>query len=566
MEKNSSGDERTHLDDLHRSLSKWQRTFAALRMRVGVSGAYAIGVALLFLTAGFFVVKYYPFVQSLQGAFQEDRSAPPVEGAINVVVAKLARDTGASDSRALIIRSLRGLEGIGVAVRTREVIVTSDAAAERLQAEAQADVLVWGEVFRVGDQTEVELRMRVSESPQQLVRAYRPDARTFLLPRLFARDAVAVVGLTVFSRLHAARAADFEAGWLQTVSDNAASVERLLNAPASLLSALQRGQLELELGSSYVRIGEARGSASDIERGVVVIRRASDAFPKQQQPFLWATSQGRLAEGLRALANMRGSLETLVDSIGAHQAQLSVLAERGVPRQTSATHQNLCIGFLTYAAHYQGSREGKNALLLVARDHCSKALELAQSLGVDEFGASSAARRAFIASAQLNLGLVWLTEGEMERRAETIERAVALMTEALRGFDRELQPSQWANAKHNVGIALLSHGRLTANRKLVAKAIEELRDASVIRTEVANASTFAQTQDVLGSAYYILSILDRDLGSLEFAFSHYQASAKVRTAERWPLRSDDAKQKLEQVSTLRSRIRSGEPWPEIPRQ
>jgi tetratricopeptide (TPR) repeat protein len=135
------------------------------------------------------------------------------------------------------------------------------------------------------------------------------------------------------------------------------------------------------------------------------------------------------------------------------------------------------------------------------------------------------------AMTQNNLGLAWgaLPTGE---RDANLRRAIDCYAAALRVYNEQHFPQQWATAQNNLGNAW---GDLpTGDRDENLRRAIECREAALrVYTEQAFPLGWAMTQNNLGTAWWALPTGDRD-ENLRRAIERYKAALRVYTEQAFP--------------------------------
>jgi tetratricopeptide (TPR) repeat protein/pimeloyl-ACP methyl ester carboxylesterase len=150
-------------------------------------------------------------------------------------------------------------------------------------------------------------------------------------------------------------------------------------------------------------------------------------------------------------------------------------------------------------------------------------LSLACANGPEETGA-----------ALIDLGLALTILGERETGATRLEEAVEAYHGALREYDRERVPLEWAMTQNNLGNALALLGEHQSEAAHLEQAVDAFRAALQEYTRERAPLDWAMTQNNLGNALFLLGGRESGTTHLEQAVDAFKAALREHTRARVP--------------------------------
>jgi CHAT domain-containing protein/tetratricopeptide (TPR) repeat protein len=282
----------------------------------------------------------------------------------------------------------------------------------------------------------------------------------------------------------------------------------------SSLPAVVAGTLQANLWEAlYTHPAADRAGA--LEEGIVLLRDALGAFPRDRYPQQWAMITSNLA--LTLTDRPQGARATNLDeAIAGFQAALEVFTPAAKPLVWAITQNNLGDAL---RQRISGDRADNYEQALA---HFTAALDVyTRELYPAEW-----------ANTQNNLGVLY-GDRLAGDRAENLEQAIACYLSALEIFTHQSAPAAWAMTQNNLGIAYKNRIRGDAAENL-ERSIACYSAALTVRTRDAMPADWGATQNNLGKAF-----ADRVRGeraeNLEQAITCFATALEVRTRENAPV-------------------------------
>jgi len=388
----------------------------------------------------------------------------------------------------------------------------SAARAERVLADHQAALVIWGGVAKQGENLRLFVRGAGRQETQTIVfdkGAWkdRPDGS---LGEVLAAVALSQVAPAT------QEAGQFLVFRLRPVVTRL----RALLAEPRLLPTAERPNLHHALGLVCSVIGEQAGDNEALKQAIVAFRAALEEWPRERVPFQWATTQNNLGNALNALGERESGTGRLVEALQAFRAALEEWTRERVPLQWATTQNNL-----GNALSRLGERESGTARLEEAAQAYRAALEewTRERVPLDWAGTQS------------NLGNALRALGERETGTDRLAEAVSVYRAALEERTRARVPLQWAKTQNNLGNALLRLGERENGTGRLEEAVAAYRLALEEWTRERVPLDWAMTQNNLGTALSTLGERESGTGRLEEAVAACRAALEERTHERVPL-------------------------------
>ena len=139
------------------------------------------------------------------------------------------------------------------------------------------------------------------------------------------------------------------------------------------------------------------------------------------------------------------------------------------------------------------------------------------------------------AMTQNNLGSAYIELAEVEDKAENCNRAIKSFEEALKVYTLERFPMQYAAIQNNLGTAYQTLAEVQNKAENCKKAIEAFEEALKVYTLERFPMDYTVTQNNLGAAYRNLADVENKTENCNRAIKAYKEALKVRTLERFPM-------------------------------
>ena len=141
----------------------------------------------------------------------------------------------------------------------------------------------------------------------------------------------------------------------------------------------------------------------------------------------------------------------------------------------------------------------------------------------------------FMAASFATLGKVLGMIGQRRRGTRYLEDAINAFREALRRFDPESTPMQWANTQNGLGNALGWLGQRSADNALLQQSIEAFEQALTKQNEELCAYNWASTMNNMAAVLQTLGRKDNNPRILKRSVESYKAVLRVWTRATVPL-------------------------------
>jgi tetratricopeptide (TPR) repeat protein len=252
---------------------------------------------------------------------------------------------------------------------------------------------------------------------------------------------------------------------------------------------------------------------------------------------LKATTLGRLANALEALAERELGTTRIKEAIGAYNDALKLTSRRENPLSW-ASFQNDLGGALAIL----GERDtNASALNESARAYHQALLEYTREKVPLKW-----------AMVKHNLAATLWALGTRRGRLRNLEKAISCFLEALEERTSDKRPFEWAMTQHSLGVALLDLGRMTEDEIKLKAACVALECSLTVNTKQANIVKWIESSLSLANAKGELGELTTDLVLLEQAIGIHRGVAQELTLGDLPrLRS------LTQMSLAENLLRRG---------
>lgn len=271
---------------------------------------------------------------------------------------------------------------------------------------------------------------------------------------------------------------------------------------AAAQTASERQSARQQLAQGLALHGERDSTSQTLDEAVSVCRAAlAEPTPGQTDDEHAALLQV-LAEALCLLGTRGRGTAVLEESVQCAEAALHLRPRERAPQDWAATQHHLGV-----ALCHLGMREAGTARLQEA--------EHALRLALQEFPADSRPleRARTLTSLATVLGVWSSRELSVARR----EDCVAQRRAALALLDRARAPLLWSSVQCNLGIDLLSLGRLSEPERHWPQAVQAMRAALAELTRESAPLAWAKNQHNLGMALRKLGELQNSLALLEEA-------------------------------------------------
>ncbi len=302
----------------------------------------------------------------------------------------------------------------------------------------------------------------------------------------------------------------------------------------------------------------------------LAIRAINCAFENwtlEENPEVWAVTQGNLGNALQILAGVEDTGGNCRKAITAFEEALKVYTPAKFPMHYASTQNNLGAAYQTLAQIENKADNCQKAI--AAYEQALKVytldkfpmdyamtqnnLEIAHQIlaGVEDTGGNC--RKAITAfeealkvytpakfpmdyaMTQNNLGNAYQTLAEAEEKAGNCKKAIAAYEEALKVLTVENFPFQYAVTQNNLGIAHQTLAEVKDTADNCKKAIAAYEQALKVRTLEEFPMDYAMTQNNLGNAYGTLAEVENKEENTRKAIAAYEEALKVYTLNKFPV-------------------------------
>jgi tetratricopeptide (TPR) repeat protein len=301
---------------------------------------------------------------------------------------------------------------------------------------------------------------------------------------------------------------------LALASSSSARIQRARRPDAIRAVCAAFEQEVVDLGHA---LGNLRAKRSDLQKAIL------DA----QELDLKGDDRGAFERLLPHLDNLRpdAGAELLASILRDSIADLPQAEARKALRHLWSTTKNDDIRYkLAAASRNAGDRWGDSDLL-------EDAIAEFRRLIANPAGATP--KR--MTDTKVYLGIALFTLGERESSSERLMEAVEAYREALKEYDREQAPLDWAMTQNNLGNALSSLGERESGTDQLMEAAKAYREALKEFTRERVPLNWAMTQNNLGATLETVGERENSTAGLEEAVSVYREALKEYTRERVPL-------------------------------
>ena len=213
-----------------------------------------------------------------------------------------------------------------------------DKAREYIQASG-ADVLIWGMLHHLGDQSAPRLYWTMSQKVKRAEQAYQLEK--FKLPDLFWDQLVEVLRLVVAAHYieFFAQEGHFTANRLAPFIERVRKLRQIQNQQG--WAADTRAEVGFFFAYALSIFGRQTGKNEFQEEAVAIYTEVLRESPREQVPFEWATVQNNLGNTLRQLGEWEGSTARVEEAVAAYREALTEQTRDRVPLAWATTQHNL---------------------------------------------------------------------------------------------------------------------------------------------------------------------------------------------------------------------------------
>jgi tetratricopeptide (TPR) repeat protein len=347
--------------------------------------------------------------------------------------------------KGLAVKALKKPLKVETVPHPDEQIAAVVAAARRVLADAEADLLIWGEALAPG--LSMQLRfVSFAGWSDDTPGGFLP-ATTLPLPveldDKFADllHAVALAATVPKSEAKAAAAARD----LPLALDSARAA---LDPMPRDLTRRERGEVRFCFANALATLAQQRGEPGLYQSAAAAYKESLGGLSAEDTPFEWAMANKYMGSTLQALAERTNSKPKLGEAADALRAALKALSKDRHPWEWAATQNRL--GQVLYKLDFDGAD-------IDMLKHAIGAYQAALQV----FTRADAPLRW--AEVMNNFAQVTQVLGEQLKNPEALEKAVEACRAALEVRTKTKTPLLWATTQNNLGSALFLLGKMTRN-------------------------------------------------------------------------------------------------------
>lgn len=283
-----------------------------------------------------------------------------------------------------------------------------------------------------------------------------------------------------------------------------------LKTKSAVSNPVEFSRLKFDLGQFYVGLAKMRNSKADLASAAEAYGEAARAYPVDKFPEEFARAQNVLGLTLKALSHFSGYPENrknLEKANHAFKEALKVMTADKYPEKHAAIQSNL-------------------------GDSISELAEICDSCSVVTVS------RAVDASKMPDVTVERSVKQSV--KAKFFGEAVSAYLEALKIYNKEKNPEEYARVKYSLGKTYLYLSYLENAGENSSKAVEACLEALKIYDAGKYPENYANLNNILGAAYGLLS--DTAAGPagkariLKLSIDAFQASLKIWDAEKYTVK------------------------------
>jgi tetratricopeptide (TPR) repeat protein len=515
-------------------------------------GRLAAGVAVVLLVSGLLWwawpdIKERPGVEQIVEWLEQLTPIPTCdERNFCVAVAELGQDSTDRFGSAIVdqLENLQGMvtghesagealePNIGIEViriprtittsgnKTRAAETAADEKARRYLEKSHADLIIWGTLVRVGDESGPRIFWTTSKETQRSLKLLVFQGLE-LPEEFFAKltNLLKLVVLTQYSEISAQQGRDVTGELAPLIEKVRALIPETRGAGWTDDS---RFQVKSLLAMSLVAYGDEVDNKAALEEALGYYKELLQTQSRSRVPINWALTKSNLAVALRLLGDRETGTEHLTDSVAACNAALEEFTQARFPHEWAVTQNDLGT-----ALWILGERESGTDNLTAAVAAFRAALEVF----------TQARHPLEWAMTQNNLGNVFCALGERESGTQHLGDAVAAYRATLKEYTQARVPLDWASTQNNLATVLGDLGQREPGTQSLTDAVKAFRAALEEYTHTRFPLKWAKVQNNLGSALWILGSRETGIQHLTEAVAAFIAALEEFTQARFPFQS-----------------------------
>lgn len=354
--------------------------------------------------------------------------------------------------------------GMGDASPTDDALRMANREGRQWMREANADLLLWGDVDETGRYVDVRF-VCIASSPGERPGRFTP-LNHLVIPADFYDEWVPLIRAVVFGVLDPRSIP--QGRLLRSILPPTARAARQLGMdPGMTMEAMEQAAIQMCYGNVACMCALLDGDKSWYQTAAESYRKAVEALPPEQRELRGHAYQ-QLALVLQIIAERTGNIHLLDQAANTYREALKY-----VSRQTSPFDWGLLKFRLGGLLYKLDMAEGDDNLLKEAIATLQSACEV-----FDQF--SHPIRWSEIMNALAQCLQVY---GDNVRSAAIIRRSVKTCQEALRVRTPDTAPLQWASIQNTLGSALFLLAKHTGDTDCITRAGKAFQTALIVYNE-----------------------------------------------------------------------------------
>jgi hypothetical protein len=294
----------------------------------GVIGVAVVGAA-IYVWTHWDDVKKWPGVASTLKYLSREAVPQADMQRFSIAVADLGGDTERGETKRLIIRLLRDLDGVQVLSLPRIVSIEGTIPEEREREghneardhliETKADILIWGSVLHYGSESKPDLYLTTAADQIKSSKQYTVEiGEEYRLPKVFLHDLSDVLRLAI--TMQVARFQDEDGKYVaDRMLPFISRIRNLLRSKAtSSWDAHSLATTRLILADSLLTAGIQSGDNQLLEDALSGHRLTLKDVSRERAPLAWAALQNSLGNALLVVGSRESDTSRVVEAVAAY--------------------------------------------------------------------------------------------------------------------------------------------------------------------------------------------------------------------------------------------------------
>lgn len=394
-----------------------------------------------------------PLVDILLGRFDGDEN--------DALAQRLAADLDGQDRVQVrtLTKTLRP-SGKGSLV---ERMVSAAETGRKWLAQAQADILLWGEIS--DDGRAVILRFLCSQADGDARPGSIGLGDTLELPIQYSPELAALVRALVQATVGTRKSSPQRDEVAEMLNGPVEKLDAYVEAPPTELRRRSFLSVMAAVGNVMASMWRLTRNPRYLDRAVKAYRLALDNSYDAESPLPWALAQNHLASSLQAQSVRDNDAEPLKGAVGAYQSVATALGPDSHPNDWALAHARLgdvLVKLSRFELSIQHLKAATHAYQLALRVFTRETMPGPWSELMNQ------------------LGVALMEMGEHVTGERVFEQSAACFRQSLEVRRREIAPLLWAQTSNNLGAVTFSLYRRTENTAVLKEAAACFKGASEV--------------------------------------------------------------------------------------